>query len=406
MRSVYQVFSFDVLSKVLTGLVGILLIRYMPEGEYATYTVAISFVAIIIQGFVAAFNRIYILEYDGLQTKGGDAPFLAVQLAGILVVSAIALPFLRSLGLAFGAAVLVVLANSMSDFTKTVFQRQLRFKRYSLTEVGRSLLFMTLVVSLVKLAPSHLKATNVLLAQAIAMYAAFYAVFRSRLLTEALRSMRTVGVELRALLFGESRYLFLYFVVLALFAQLDIFLLRSLGTTRQLATYGSAFRYYTLLSLALGAVHTVLLPTIQLARDTDEIAEVLRRQRSLSLVFVPLVAVGAWLSGWLIPLIDRGRYPDAVPTFRILAVSAVISFIFSPSVNLVLCDREYRFLFRAVCASLVIGVPLNLVLIPAFGAPGAAVATLVAFGLFNGAVHVRATRNLAAPRVAVPAPTP
>lgn len=39
MKTVVQVFFFDLVSKVMLGTLGIALIRYMPAGQYADYTV-------------------------------------------------------------------------------------------------------------------------------------------------------------------------------------------------------------------------------------------------------------------------------------------------------------------------------------------------------------------------------
>ena len=61
------------------------------------------------------------------------------------------------------------------------------------------------------------------------------------------------------LLRGDYTFLFAYFFVLGLFTQTDIFMLKIVGDADMLASYGSAFRYYSILSLALGAVHAVLL---------------------------------------------------------------------------------------------------------------------------------------------------
>jgi hypothetical protein len=42
MRAFVQIFSFDLVSKVLLGLINIALIRYMPSSEYARYTMALA----------------------------------------------------------------------------------------------------------------------------------------------------------------------------------------------------------------------------------------------------------------------------------------------------------------------------------------------------------------------------
>jgi O-antigen/teichoic acid export membrane protein len=116
----------------------------------------------------------------------------------------------------------------------------------------------------------------------------------------------------------------------------------------------------------------------------------------LLVVFIPAVALGALMAGWVLPWIDLGRYPDAVPTFRILAVSAVLSFAFSPHVNLLMKHERFRFLFILIVFALVVHVLLCLLLITRFGAPGAAAATLVGSACVTVPIYFESRRLKAA----------
>ncbi len=196
----------------------------------------------------------------------------------------------------------------------------------------------------------------------------------------------------RAIVAGKYRYLFGYFFVLAFFAQVDVFMLKSISSERELATYGSAFRYYTLVVLGLNSVHTVLLPTIQRARSAGELSDIYRRYNRLLLVLLPLLLIGAWLAQWIIPAVDEGKYPAAVACFRVLTLSAAVSLICSPYSNVVLRFEDFKFLFVLIGAGLVLVLALNLVLVPAAGSVGAAWATLIAYGVVNLSIYLRARR--------------
>jgi O-antigen/teichoic acid export membrane protein len=166
--------------------------------------------------------------------------------------------------------------------------------------------------------------------------------------------------------------------VLAFFSQVDIFMIKVLSDIETLASYGSAARYYQLLSLALGAVHTVFLPTMRKLQSREAQEVFFARHFRMLLVFAPAVGIFAVLANYVLPWIDLGRYPEAVPTLQILCLSAIISFAFSPHVNLVFTHHRFRFLFILILIALGTNVALNLVLIPAFGGRGAALATLIA----------------------------
>jgi O-antigen/teichoic acid export membrane protein len=108
----------------------------------------------------------------------------------------------------------------------------------------------------------------------------------------------------------------------------------------------------------------------------------------------PVILTGAWLSRWIIPLIDGGKYPGAISVFRILAVSAIISLAFSPYVNTVMRFGKFRYLLGLVCGGICISVGGNLVLVPFFGAAGTAVSTLISFAFVNGMTYLKGSELL------------
>ena len=168
-----------------------------------------------------------------------------------------------------------------------------------------------------------------------------------------------------------------------------------LGDNSMLATYGSAFRYYSILSLALGSVHVVLLPMIQQASNDQELFEVFAKHKKMILMFIPAVLLAGWLAQWAIPFIDNGKYPGAVLSFRILCVSAIISFAFSPHVNLIMRFERFRFLFYLICIALALNAAINMLLIPKFGAAGVAFATLISAAAVNIPIYFQSKRLLA-----------
>jgi len=110
------------------------------------------------------------------------------------------------------------------------------------------------------------------------------------------------------------------------------------------------------------------------------------------MAFIVVVAFAGWLAEWAIPWIDAGKYPEAVTTFRILCVSAVISFAFSPHVNLVLRFERYKFLLCLILMALALNVAINLLLIPSYGAVGAAIATMVSAATVTISIYIESRK--------------
>jgi O-antigen/teichoic acid export membrane protein len=394
-QALFQVFTFDLASKITLGVLGLALIRYLPAAEYAAYTFALALAAFTTQSLAATFNRLYILTAAGAGARA-EWSSIALQLLLLAILAVLGLPLTASLGWLYGLVVLLAAASCASEFAKTYYQRELRFLRYSVIELSRSLLFFAAASGLIALHGHGLGAAAVLVVQAgsLLLVAAWV------LAKEAPRwepSGRTdIARFARTAARGDYAWLFGYFFVLGIFTQADVFMLKIAGDDDMLATYGSAFRYYSILSLALGSVHAVMLPMVQRSSGR-ELQSLFDKHRQLAAGFLVIVALCGWLAGWVIPWVDGGKYPGAVTTFRVLCVSAVISFAFSPHVNLVMRFERFRFLLTLILIALAANVGLALLLIPSLGAVGAALATLVSAAVVTVSIFVESRKLLAQP---------
>lgn len=390
MKAIAQVFSFDVIAKIISGATSILLIRFMSESEYAHYLLALSIVAVATGTLASSFNRIYVVGYERLKLAQMTSSFLGLQLVVIAVLALLGLPLIQNFGDIYWFAVALVISTCLSEYARTVFQQQLAFLRYSLVETARTLLFVASLLLLIFLTSGTLTAWKVLMLQTGVVFVVFILMFGRRVNWGDLLHVReSLGLVI-SVVQGQYRYLFAYFFVLAFFSQIDIFMLQIMSTPGQLASYGSAFRYYTIIVLILNSIHTVLLPLIQRLQSLQDLDRLYARHMKMLLLIVPAILFAGFISQWIIPVVDQGKYPDAISIFRILCLSAIISIAFSPHVNLIMRFEDFRFLFFLILGGLLLNVGLNLVLIPLWGAVGTSWATLAAFGFVNGSIYLRA----------------
>lgn len=388
--SVTQVFSCSLLSQVIMGIVGLLIIRFMTETEYARVTLALSVVAAASQMLSAGFNRIYLVSQEELGLVDQASEYLGLQLLVLGLVVVASLPAIGWLGALYPFAAVLLLARCLADYAQTVFQHELRFLRYGLVMLGQSLAVLATLIGLLMCLGSQLMARHVLLLQAMALAGVFVVNVAPRLSLRRVLDLANARRLAWRLLQGKHAYLFAYLSVLAILAQIDVWVLHTVTDEVSLATYGTAFRYFSLLMLALASVHTVLLPHIQRVETVVELDAIYTRHRRMLAAFVPVVIGGAWLAQWIIPWIDQGRYPQAVPVFWILAAMAVVSFALSPHVNLLLRVGDFRYLFGAVALLLPMHVGCCLGLTARFGVCGTATATFLAYGTLNSLVYFRA----------------
>jgi O-antigen/teichoic acid export membrane protein len=188
--------------------------------------------------------------------------------------------------------------------------------------------------------------------------------------------------------------LFVYHAISAIFANVNILLLRHLVDDHDLAAFGSAYRYYLLLFLASAALKSVFPPQVQNASTAAALAGIFQRHRLMVAAYVPVVAVAAILAQWAIPLVDQGRYPEAVTVFRILCVSTVLSFAFSAYMTLLMKYRRFLLLICLITAGVAFNLVVSYTLIVSQGIVGAAIATVLAYGAVNFAVFFSARSTL------------
>ena len=394
MRAVFQVLSFSLVAKAILGALGIVLIRYMPADQYAEYVFALALAAFVVQSVAATFNRVYVLS-TAVEPENGSQEWSLLGLQTVIIgaLAALGLPLLTDLGFVYLLVVLLILANSVADFAKTCYQRDLQFFRFSLIELARALLFLVGVAILIAVGAGTVSAGAVIAIQTISLLlVAWVALYPRATAWKATRPAVMIRYG-RELLRGDYAFLFAYCFVIGVFTQTDIFMLKIVGDASMLANYGSAFRYYSILSLALGAVHAVLLPTIQKLTTQAELRALLAMHRRVLVLFCLIALAAGWLAAWAIPWVDAGKYPAAVPSFRILCVSAVISFAFSPYVNLLMRFKQFGFLLALILVALTLHTVLCFVLIPSFGAAGAATATLLSAALFNVSIFIKSHKR-------------
>ncbi len=402
MKAMLQVFVLNAGGKVLLGIMTVLVIRYMPAEQFAHYTLAIALGTFVSQTLSSSFNSIYIVGHERLALRTSFAALASLQIIMLAAVWILLSPLQGRMAGTFWWAFVFAIGVCAVEFAKTVYQQQHRFLSLSTMEVIRSVVILISTAALIYALRDHLRAWHVLGIQAASMLAVSGPTIRARTTSEGLTHLsraREIAVQL---LRGEYRFLFTYFGLVALLSQTGIFALKFRANDMELASFGAAFRYYTLISLALAAVNAVLLPVLQDSPSIGAVNAVFAQQAKSLTVFASAVVVSVLVAPWAIPWLDRGRYPASVPTFQILALSAIISFALSPHANLVLRYEQFRFLSKVVLAAFGLHLLLAYLLVGKWGAVGAAWSAAAAFAFLNGLSYMKARELRRQPVMATP----
>jgi len=393
MRTFIQVFGFDLAAKVLTGVFGILLIRHLPASAFADYTYATSLASIAAGLLTASFNRIYIVGYESLEIRENTSSFLSVQFIFIAIIMAVTIPFWNQSPALYWAIMGMIIANCLLVFATTYMQQEQRFFVFSLIKLLHGVMLVAGLAGLLMLIPlaeawQPLALRSVVMALVFAVFVGWRLDWRGMLkVTPAARTIQRVIRQG----FGG---LFVYQALLAVFANVNILMLRRLVEDHDLATFGSAYRYYFLLVMASSSLKSVFLPQVQKATSKADLMKLFSTHKRMVAIYVLVVVLAIVLAPHLIPIIDKGKYPGAPLIFRILCLSAIISFVFSPFMTLLIKHKRFGVLIKMIGSAVLLNIVMSYGLITWLGINGAAMATLISYGYFQTCTFVFARRYL------------
>lgn len=390
-RKILGVLSFDFLAKIILGIVSILLIRYMPTGEYATYTLCISAVSVVSQIPINIADRIYLVGHNKFKIYENIGNLLLIQIIMVSFLSIAALIFLQSIKIIVSIFFLST-AYCITQYVKVVQQWELKFKIYSAVEMAKSFLFLVLICGSL-LIFSGLNFETVISIQFFAFFISslplIFGIFRKK------DSISITGSIFLSKAIFESKYKFLmgFVCVGAFLPQINVFLISMMEDGYLVSSYGASFKYFSILNLALSATHVVLLPSIQKAKSQEEINAIFVDMKKFVWLVSPIIIIGSIVSSWLIPLLDGGKYPDSIITFQILSIAALISFWFSPYITILMKYEDFKFLYYIAIIGFVLSMSFGGTLIYFGGVKGAGVAYLLVYSFVNFSIFIRAKKR-------------
>jgi O-antigen/teichoic acid export membrane protein len=392
-RGFVSTFVLDVVARGLSALTLILLLRALSVENFAFIVLLLN----VGQFLGSAATGGIRLRYTRLEaervSRGDEEPsaFHATLLSGTgLIIAAGILGIAGASVLGVGSAserlafvaigTAYTLGSASIEMAVFHYQAQLAFTRAGLLQVARS----GVQLAVAALATAGLLESG----EAIGLYFAI-AVGLVALVVAAPLALATRGaargVEGRFGFGRETAALTLYSMASAGWAYLDLFLVAALLGDVAVAAYGAALRYVSIVLGPVPAMVSVL--RVRTAQsdmvDSDEaqIAMMKRWAKQTAPPTLAILAIAAIAAIWVIPLIDGGRYPDSVPIFQILLITAFAQLITLPNSSLLIAQERYTSLAWVNTAAVLLNVAVATIAAELFGVIGIAVAgALVTIG--------------------------
>lgn len=159
-------------------------------------------------------------------------------------------------------------------------------------------------------------------------------------------------------------------------ARVDIFMLKLMSETEQVAWYTAAFQLCIVFAILSQALVTTLFPKTSKLASAQEV----RKHIVTCLKYAPIVlglgVAFTFVSPWVVPLLLGKAFAATTGVFNILLFSSLVTLLMNP-ILLVFFPMNWSAMFgMASLLQLLLRIALNLVLIGPFGALGAGVADL------------------------------
>lgn len=172
----------------------------------------------------------------------------------------------------------------------------------------------------------------------------------------------------------------IFLIVLNLYSYIDTVMLGVLSSDAETGLYSAAYRIYEGLTYAPAVLSSVLTPRLatEFTRNRAAHTALARQGLLASVALAAALALTTWLAGgWVLSLLFGPEFAPATRALWILAAGLVVVFPIWILQAVAISMTAERVLIRTTAIGVLVNVGANLVLIPAAGRDGAALATVI-----------------------------
>lgn len=166
-----------------------------------------------------------------------------------------------------------------------------------------------------------------------------------------------------------------------IYFQLAATLVGTLSTVEQAAFYSIAFNVFAATLILPGVIfQRILVPSIHRAVSRGDQGFLVAYNSLNGIMLAGGVCVGAivfFVAPWIIPMLFGERYAPAAPILQIFALCIPLRYLVTSLGSLLLTGKNITAKAKAMSAVALLSTILNIILIPRFGAAGAAVCSAV-----------------------------
>lgn len=373
----------------LTGVFGVILVRYLSVSDFGIYSYATTLVGLAVAAMSGGLQGLAMREFANRPTEADRllAAVVLVRESLAFIAYCILLGFTAAFGdhsvlLASAVALLAVLARAF-DAPELWFQANLQSARPARIRIFVSLGFFLLRISIVISAPNIYYLLASLVAEQLVLGSLMFAQFRHHRPNREPMHPDLGGA--RSLL-RMSAPLALSGIANQVNLRVDLILIQILSGNTMAGLYAAATRISEILFAVPVAYMNATFPVLLAARresDTEgAYRQQLQRAYDGAFWFGILVITGAWLFGdFAVDTLFGDRYSSAADVLQIQVLACPFVFMAAVFSKWILAENKLWLSVGRHVSGATAAIILNLILIPRYGIEGSAWGTVVSYSI-------------------------
>jgi len=371
---------------ILAGVASLpFLFRHLGVVDSGRYVTVITIVTMVISVVETGLWAISIREYS-LRTAGERwglmSDLIGLRMAAFAIAAAGALAFMIVAGypqlLVAGVAIAAVGASLevVSSAYGVWLSTSLHLGWLAAMQVARQAVAVVLTIVLVVLEAPLIDFFILLVAAGVAQFVVSYVATR-----RAIPHLPSRHARAWVALVRKSAPYVAAMVIGVVYFRTAMILMSLLSTDAETGYFGVPFRLVEIVTLVSILMMSSAFPILARSADRDRA----RHRYALSRLSDVALIIGAWVAvvclvgaGFIIEVLAGPGFGPSVDILRLLTVSLATKFVVAAWAFALLSLEEYRGVLVANAAALVIAVTLTVLTVPALGATGGALATIVA----------------------------
>lgn len=177
-------------------------------------------------------------------------------------------------------------------------------------------------------------------------------------------------------LFAFNKWLTVSYLINSLITRIDVFVLARTKELAVVGIYSLGFQLAQIFPILIGSIVTVLLPQVSRMSTGEEFSRFFRKSLVISALFlvalVPMIIIIDPVIKTLLP-----AYVDSIGIFRLLFAGFAINIIFNPLSTVLLAKDRPQLITVTNAIQLIVAIAANIILVPVYGAYGAAYAFII-----------------------------